>query len=178
MPGTGKTVLVVDDIEANRYIVCRVLRDANYTTLEAETGVDAVEQARNCLPDAIVLDMNLPDQTGLTTLKKLRTETQTGSIPVVFLSATAQSSSDRQLAEAAGLLPICSVPWRRTRSSPSFKALLSAASVPRRSGRRSFAHGEIMPSQMFGESRTVHFAETFDYDLQLAAAPHKKSRLF
>lgn len=102
MPGTGKTILVVDDIEANRYVVCRVLRDANYSTVEAGTGVGAFEQARRCSPDAIVLDMNLPDQTGLTTLKQLRTEAQTASIPVMFLSATAQSSSDRQLAEAAG----------------------------------------------------------------------------
>ena len=102
MPGTGKTVLVVDDIQANRYIVCRILRGANYITVEAGTGIDACQQARRCRPDVILLDMNLPDQTGLTTLKQLRTETQTASIPVMFLSATAQSSSDRTLAEAAG----------------------------------------------------------------------------
>jgi CheY-like chemotaxis protein len=102
MPQKEKTVLVVDDLEANRYAVCRILPGANYITAEAATGSDAVEGARRLRPDAIVLDMNLPDQTGVTTLKQLRGEIQTAFIPVVFLSATAQSPCDRSHAEAAG----------------------------------------------------------------------------
>jgi CheY-like chemotaxis protein len=82
MPGTGKTILVVDDIAANLYVVCRVLHASNYKTIEAMTGVDALDQACRFRPDAIILDMHLPDQTGLTTLKQLRTETKTSSIPL------------------------------------------------------------------------------------------------
>jgi CheY-like chemotaxis protein len=102
MRGTGKTVLVVDDIAAHRYAVCRVLRSANYATIEAGWGVEAVEKAHQYHPDAVVLDMNLPDQSGLLTLKQLRSESDTAVIPVIFLSASAQSASDRDQAEAFG----------------------------------------------------------------------------
>ncbi len=102
MSDTGKTVLVVDDVESKRYVVCRILREAHYRTVEAATGADAIQRAREHRPDAIVLDMNLPDQSGLVTLKQLRDAPETALIPVVFLSAEAQSPSDRTRAEALG----------------------------------------------------------------------------
>jgi CheY-like chemotaxis protein len=102
MLATGKTVLVVDDVESKRYVVCRILREANYQTVEAGTGTAAIQSARQHRPDAIVLDMNLPDQSGLVTLKQLRDSPETELIPVVFLSAEAQTQSDRTRAEALG----------------------------------------------------------------------------
>ena len=115
MPGTGKTILVVDDIAANLYVVCRIFHASNYETIEAMTGVDALNQACRFHPDAIVLDMNLPDQTGLITLKQLRAEPETASIPVVFLSAVAQSSSDRTAPKQPVRLHTCSVRCNRKR---------------------------------------------------------------
>jgi CheY-like chemotaxis protein len=102
MPETGQTVLVVDDIEAKRYVVCRMLQASNFITLEAATGRAAFKQACKHRPDAIVLDMNLPDQSGLITLQQLRNQKETASIPVVILSAVAHSPSDRTRAEALG----------------------------------------------------------------------------
>jgi CheY-like chemotaxis protein len=102
MSGTQQTVLVVDDIEAKRYVVCRMLHASHYATVEAATGRAAVKQARKHLPDAIILDMNLPDQSGLVTLQQLRAQKETAFIPVVFLSAVAHSPSDRTRAEALG----------------------------------------------------------------------------
>ena len=95
-------VLVVDDRPENRYVVCRILKKADYTTLEAATGEEAIQQARQHRPDAIVLDMNLGGETGIDVLKQLRAEAQTASIPVVILTATAHSSYDRNNAESAG----------------------------------------------------------------------------
>lgn len=102
LPGSGKTVLVVDDIEVKRYVVCRILKESGYATLEAATGSEAVQLALNHHPDAIVLDMNMPDQSGLVTLKQLREQKESALIPVVFLSAVAQTPSDRTRAEALG----------------------------------------------------------------------------
>lgn len=102
MAGTQQTVLVVDDIDAKRYVVCRMLQASDYATVEAATGRAAIKQARKHLPDAIVLDMNLPDQSGLITLQQLRDQKETALIPVVFLSAVAHSPSDRTRAEALG----------------------------------------------------------------------------
>ena len=97
-----QTILVVDDLESNRYVVCRILRSANYTPVEAGSGTDAINKAVLLRPDAIILDMNMPDQSGLETLRQLREKPETARIPVLFLSATAQSPSDRSRGEALG----------------------------------------------------------------------------
>jgi CheY-like chemotaxis protein len=102
MAESQQIVLVVDDIETKRYVVCRMLHASNYATVEAATGRAAVKLARKHRPDAIILDMNLPDQSGLITLQQLRAQTDTALIPVVFLSAVAHSPSDRTRAEALG----------------------------------------------------------------------------
>jgi hypothetical protein len=70
--------------------------------VEAATGTDAIQKAVLVHPDAIILDMNMPDQTGLETLRQLREKPETALIPVLFLSATAQSPSDRSRGEALG----------------------------------------------------------------------------
>jgi hypothetical protein len=97
-----QTILVVDDLESNRYVVCRILDSANYNTVEAATGTDAIQKAVLVHPDAIILDMNMPDQNGLETLRQLREKPETALIPVLFLSAIAQSASDRSRGEALG----------------------------------------------------------------------------
>lgn len=102
MPGTGKTVLVVDDIPANRYIVCRVLKEANYMTIEASSSASALEQAQRQSSRCNYSRHESSCQTGLATLESLHNERDTASIPVVFLSATAQSAFDRSQAEALG----------------------------------------------------------------------------
>ena len=102
MTGLTRVVLVADDNEAARYITCRVLRDANFVTVEARWGQEAVEQAHCSRPDIIILDMNMPDQSGLTTLRQLRADPGTASIPVIILTAAAQSAFDRKYAEEFG----------------------------------------------------------------------------
>jgi CheY-like chemotaxis protein len=54
------TILAVDDVEASRYAVARTLKIAGFTVLEAATGTQALEMARQ-RPDLIVLDIRLPD---------------------------------------------------------------------------------------------------------------------
>ena len=99
---TQKTILVVDDLEATRYAICRILRNANYKTVEAASGRSAIQEASQARPDAIILDMNLPDQSGMVTLRQLRSTPETSSIPVLFLSAETQSAFARTQAEIAG----------------------------------------------------------------------------
>lgn len=86
MNGNGSArVLVVDDEENIRFLVRSALELAGFLTLEAETGSEALELAASMHPDAIVLDVMLPDLDGFTVLQRLRDRGL--RIPTVFLTA-------------------------------------------------------------------------------------------
>ena len=92
-------ILIVDDHETNRKLARDVLRAAGLRTLEASRGDEAISVATDNQPDVILLDLRLPDMNGTDVARKLRSETGTGEIPVVALSASAYAwSTDRLLA--------------------------------------------------------------------------------
>lgn len=64
----SRIVLIAENNSTNRYTAYRTLRQANFDTIEAGWGREAVEQARLVRPDIIILDTNMPDQSGLITL--------------------------------------------------------------------------------------------------------------
>jgi CheY-like chemotaxis protein len=97
-----KTVLVCDNEEVLRGLVLASLEGNGYTLVEAGNGDDALEQARRVRPDLILLDMMMPGRTGLEVLAELRRDPDLRGIPVVMLTARAQSA-DREAAEAAGV---------------------------------------------------------------------------
>ena len=80
-------VLVVDDDEAARYAVARVLSGAGFSPLEAGNGADALRRAREG-PDAVVLDLRLPDLDGFEVCRRLRADPVTAGLPIVHLTAT------------------------------------------------------------------------------------------
>lgn len=81
-------VLIVDDNEKNLKLAGDVLRAAGFRTLEATTGAEAVSLAAEHRPDAVLLDLVLPDLAGTEVARRLRDDPRTGRIPVVALSAT------------------------------------------------------------------------------------------
>jgi PAS domain S-box-containing protein len=95
----GRRILVVDDHPASRYGTVRVLRSAGFTTLEADSGAQALERARE-RPDLIVLDVNLPDMDGFEVCRRLRARPESAHVPVIYLTATFTHSADK----AHGLL--------------------------------------------------------------------------
>ncbi len=96
---TSATILVVDDLPANRYLLDRWLRGAGYATAEAATGGEAVRLCRELLPDLVLLDVKLPDMSGYEVCERIKDDPPTAAMPVVHLSANAKSVADR----AAGL---------------------------------------------------------------------------
>ena len=89
-------VMVVDDVEAQRYAIGRVLSAAGLRVIEAATGSEALQKVENN-PHAIVLDVGLPDMDGFEVCRRIKTDARTTHIPVVFLSATSQSGSSLDL---------------------------------------------------------------------------------
>jgi two-component system chemotaxis response regulator CheY len=81
-----KTCLVVDDSRVIRKVARRILEDLGFDVAEAGDGAEALAWCRAMMPDAILLDWNMPVMSGMDFLKRLRMEPG-GSIPkVIFCS--------------------------------------------------------------------------------------------
>ncbi|MCE3224930.1 MAG: putative Histidine kinase [Nitrospira sp.] len=91
------TVLNVDDNDAVRYARGKILQQAGYQVLEACTGSEALELARSEHPALIVLDVKLPDISGIDVCQQLRQDPRTAPILVLQISAYFTSSDDHAL---------------------------------------------------------------------------------
>ena len=97
----GLQILVVEDNEKNMKLFRDVLDASGYRTLEATTGRQAVELATSHSPDLVLMDIQLPDMSGVEALDHLRGDERTGRLPVVALTAQAMEG-DRERFLAAG----------------------------------------------------------------------------
>lgn len=100
--GSPLRVLVVDDEVNIAELVSMALRYEGWQVAAAHTGSKAVSTAKDFRPDAVVLDVMLPDFDGLEVLRQLRAAPETAATPVIALSANAMPA-DIQRALAAGL---------------------------------------------------------------------------
>jgi two-component system, OmpR family, phosphate regulon response regulator PhoB len=80
-------VLIVDDENDLRTLVEFNLRQAGYGTAQAATGAEALARARTLRPRVIVLDLNLPDVSGMDVCRLLRSDPETREIPILMLTA-------------------------------------------------------------------------------------------
>lgn len=92
-----KTVLLADDHEDNRTALLLVLERDGYRVLGAENGREAVEMAREHLPDLVVMDLAMPVMDGREATRLLKEDERTRHIPVVMLTAMALSIDREQL---------------------------------------------------------------------------------
>jgi CheY-like chemotaxis protein len=82
------TVLVVDDDDDVRMVTCLSLsKVGGWDVLEASRGREAIEVAHSARPDAILLDLMMPEMDGITTFGHLQDDPATRDIPVVLLTA-------------------------------------------------------------------------------------------
>ncbi|HEX4458041.1 MAG TPA: response regulator transcription factor [Polyangia bacterium] len=91
---TAPIVLVVDDEKDLRSLLDFNLKQSGYRTLQAATGQEALMQAQRHAPDMILLDLNLPDLSGIEVARRLKADPETREIPIVMLTARG-SEADR-----------------------------------------------------------------------------------
>ena len=82
-----KTCLVVDDSRVIRKVARRILEDLEFDITEAGDGQEALESCRSAMPDAVLLDWNMPVMNGIDFLRALRQEAG-GDAPVVVFCTT------------------------------------------------------------------------------------------
>ena len=88
-------VLVIDDDEIYRYLVRTRLAEARFIVQEAVGGAEGLQQARVQRPQAIVLDLVMPDMSGFEVLARLKEDPVTTDIPVVVLTSKSLSSEEQ-----------------------------------------------------------------------------------
>lgn len=94
---TPRHVIVVDDSALIRQVVQLGLSGTGWRVTLASSGAEALELAGREPPDAIILDVEMPDLDGPGTLSALRAAECTRDVPVVFLTGTAEEDDVRRL---------------------------------------------------------------------------------
>ncbi len=84
---TLKTVLIVDDNELDRKLFSALFRARGCATLQARNGREVVKLAREHLPDLIVMDIQLPEWSGLEITQRLKADDDLKRIPIVAVTA-------------------------------------------------------------------------------------------
>ena len=96
-----KTCLIVDDSRVVRKVAHRIIEELNFACEEAEDGVKAYEFCQTQMPEAILLDWNMPNMNGIEFLKKLRAM-EGGNAPKVIFCTTENDMSNITAALGAG----------------------------------------------------------------------------
>jgi len=93
-----KTILIVDDNEQNRYLLQALFSGHGYALSIAADGVEAMEKARQQLPDLIITDILMPRMDGYTLCRQWKADETLKRIPLLFYTGTYTDPVDRQFA--------------------------------------------------------------------------------
>jgi len=91
----SKTILIVDDDPVIVRMLEKILERDGYNILKAYNGKDGLKIAKEKLPFLIVLDVLMPDESGMDIAKKLQDHPKTKGIPIVFLTITIPLEKDK-----------------------------------------------------------------------------------
>lgn len=95
----AKTVLIVEDNELNMKLFHDLLEAHNIGTLQTSNGHEVLELAREHKPDLIVMDIQLPEVSGLEVTKWLKNDEELKSIPVIAVTAFAMKGDEEKIRE-------------------------------------------------------------------------------
>ncbi len=119
----SKKVLVVEDNELNLKLFCDLLRAHDYIAEPVRDGREAVERARSFAPDLVIMDIQLPNVSGLELIETLKADDQLKPIPIMAVTAYA-GKGDEERIRAAGAEAYVSKPISVGRFVESVEALV------------------------------------------------------
>lgn len=105
-PGQPRSVLLIDDEETSRYVLRQMLGGLGPLQVhEAETGAEGLRLAQSWRPDAVLLDLRLPDVDGFDVMDRLRADPSTADIPVIVCTSSLLPAQQRvRLSHARAIL--------------------------------------------------------------------------
>src|SRR5712672_1932096 len=92
-----RTVLIVEDNELNLRLLSDILEYHGYTVFTTRPGEPALELARQHRPDLILLDIQLPDISGMEAARRLKADDQTRTTPIIAVTAFAMSGDEAKI---------------------------------------------------------------------------------
>jgi two-component system cell cycle response regulator DivK len=92
-----KTILIVEDNELNMKLFSDLLEANGYRTVQTRNGVEAVGLARQHRPDLILMDIQLPEVSGLQVTQWLKDDEELRTIPVIAITAFAMKGDEEKI---------------------------------------------------------------------------------
>lgn len=136
-----KTVLIADDEPCTRQITEVYLQEAGYKTLVAEDGDEALRLAKRAVPDAILLDYNLPPRDGLEVARDIKRGLRTRRIPLALVTASATTLSSRESGSADVWDARLKKPFDQEKLVALVESLTASSQAPTRTGGSDAAPG-------------------------------------
>lgn len=125
----SKRVLIADDSFNTRGILRFMLQNQGLELLEAENGEEALEKARTCRPDLIVLDGMMPRKSGFEACQELKSDPKTSAIPIILLTAAAQVDPSRDWSKASSAEKFMPKPFQMKELLAAIEQLLGVSSA-------------------------------------------------
>jgi len=95
-----QNILIVEDNELNMKLFNDLLEAHGYTTLQSRNGIEAFELARQHKPDLVLMDIQLPEVSGLEVIKWLKEDDELCGIPVIAVTAFAMKGDEDRIRDA------------------------------------------------------------------------------
>ena len=93
----SKTVMIVEDNELNMKLFNDLLEAHGYATIQTKSGVEAVELARRHRPNLILMDIQLPEVSGLEVTQWLKDDEELRAIPIIAITAFAMKGDEEKI---------------------------------------------------------------------------------
>jgi two-component system cell cycle response regulator DivK len=96
----AKRILVVEDNDLNRRLFCDVLKSQGFAVEPVADGRDALERARQFVPNLIIMDIQLPNVSGLDLIEAAKKDADLRTIPVLAVTAYAGKGDEERIRDA------------------------------------------------------------------------------
>jgi CheY-like chemotaxis protein len=108
---SDRRILLIDDEETIQEVVQMGIEiEAGWQVAIASSGLEGIDLAQSQQPDAILLDVMMPDMDGISTLSNLKANQRTRAIPVIFLTAKTQAT-EKDLLQTLGVVDVITKPF-------------------------------------------------------------------